>query len=73
MLIPSCFHYYSSIIELDIRDGDASRSSFIVQDCFGYTGVGFFFLIFHIGLVIFLSRSVKIVFGFYGESINCFW
>ena len=28
--IPSCFQYYSSVIELEVRDGDASRSSFIV-------------------------------------------
>ena len=28
--IPSCFQYYSSVIELEVRDGDVSRSSFIV-------------------------------------------
>ena len=36
MSIPSCFHYCSSIIELNVRNGDASGSSFIVQDCLGY-------------------------------------
>ena len=36
--IPSCFHYSSSVIELDVRDGEASRSSFNMQDCFGYPG-----------------------------------
>ena len=36
MPIPSCFHYYSSIVELEIRDGDTSGSSFTVQDCFSY-------------------------------------
>ena len=30
----SCFYYYSSI-ELEVRDGNVSRSSFIVQDCLG--------------------------------------
>ena len=38
MPIPSCFYYYSSIVELEVSYGDASRSSFILQDCFGYTG-----------------------------------
>ena len=28
MPIPSCFHYCSSVIELDVRDGEASKSSF---------------------------------------------
>ena len=36
MAKPSCFHYHSSIIKFDTRDGNASRSSFIVQDCIGY-------------------------------------
>ena len=36
--IPSCFQDYSSVIELKVRDDDASRSSSIVQGCFGYPG-----------------------------------
>ena len=54
MLIPSIFHCYSSVIELDIRNGDASRISCIVQDCFAYPG--FFF---HMKLITVLSRPVK--------------
>ena len=38
MSISSCFYYCSSIIELNVRDGDTSRSSFLVQDDFGYPG-----------------------------------
>ena len=38
MLIQDCFQYCSSIVEFEIRDCDASRSSFIVQDYFGYPG-----------------------------------
>ena len=34
MLIPHCFYYYSSVAGIEIRNGDASGSSFIVQDCF---------------------------------------
>lgn len=33
------FYYYNSIVDLEIRDGDTSRSSFIVQDCFSYPGL----------------------------------
>ena len=36
MPIPSCFYYCISVVEFEVRDGDASRSSFIVWDCFGY-------------------------------------
>ena len=41
MLIPNCFHYCSFIVQFEVRDGDASSSSFIVEDCFVY--LGFFF------------------------------
>ena len=54
MPISNCFNYYSSVVELEVRDGDASRSSFIIQDCFVYSG--FFF---HMKLNIALSRSVN--------------
>ena len=36
MPIQNCFHYCSSIVEFEVRDCDVSRSSFVVQDCFGY-------------------------------------
>lgn len=42
MSIPCNFYYYCSVVELEIRDGDTSGSSFIVQDCISYPG--FFFL-----------------------------
>ena len=42
MSISSCFHYCSPITELNVRDGDASRGSFIVQDCFGYPWIFIF-------------------------------
>ena len=38
MPITSYFHYCSSVIELEVRDGNASGSSLIVQDCFGSPG-----------------------------------
>ena len=38
MPIPGCFQYCSSVAEFEVRDCDASRSSFIAQDCFGYPG-----------------------------------
>ena len=41
-------------VELKIRDGDISGSSFIVQDCFSYPGL----LFVHMKLCIVLSRFV---------------
>ena len=38
MTIPGCFQYCSSVVEFQGRDCDASRSYFIVQDCFCYPG-----------------------------------
>ena len=38
MPIPGCFQYCSSVVEFEVRDCDDSRSSFIVQDWFGYPG-----------------------------------
>ena len=38
MPVPRCFLHCISVIELDVRDGDPSGSSCIVQDCFGYPG-----------------------------------
>ena len=49
-----CFQYCSSVVEFEVRDCDASRSSFIVQDCFGYPR----FFAFPYELK-YLSRSVK--------------
>ena len=37
MPIPGRFQYYSSVVEFEVRDCDVFRSSFIVQDCFGYS------------------------------------
>ena len=37
--IPGCVQYCSSVVEFEVRNYDASRSSLIVQDCFGYPGL----------------------------------
>ena len=42
MPIPSCFCYYSPILELEVRNADASRGFVIVQGCFSYPGYSFF-------------------------------
>ena len=65
------FYYYSSIVELEVRDGDTS-SSFIVQDCFGYP-VFFVFLY----KVEYCSFKVceELLWNFGGdctESVDCF-
>ena len=36
--IPCSFYYYCSVVQLGVRDGNSSSSSFIVQECFCYTG-----------------------------------
>ena len=55
--IPSCFHYCSSVVELDITDGDASRSSLLYRIVLAILAIGF--LLFHMKLIIVLSMSVK--------------
>ena len=70
--MPSCSHYSSSLIELDVRNGEASRSSFIVQDYFGYSG----FLVFPYEVDYFSFKVCEESCDFDGdciESIDCFW
>ena len=65
------FYHYCSVIQLEIRDNDTTRSSFIVQYCFDYSGSFAFpdefetcsFYVFE-----------ELCWDFYGdctESINC--
>ena len=37
--MPSSFYYYSPAVQLEVRDGDTSRRSFIAQDYFTYYGL----------------------------------
>ena len=37
--IPCSFYYYCSVVYREIREGDTSRSAFIVQVCFSYPGI----------------------------------
>ena len=73
MPIPGCFQYCSSVVEFEVRDYDFSRSSFIVQDCFGYPG----FFAFP-NEVEYHSSEVceEFCWDFDGhriESVDCFW
>ena len=36
--IPYSFYHYCSVSQLEIRNGDTSRSPLIVQGCLGYSG-----------------------------------
>ena len=71
-----CFSNCSSIIELDVRDVDAYRSYFLVQDCFGYPGFCFCFCFLHeveycsfkvyedyVGILMGIASNLQIVFG----------
>ena len=63
MPIPSCFQHCTSVVEFEVRDCDASTSSFIVQDCFGYVE----FLLFYMKL-----RSLEDFAGHFIEYGDCF-
>ena len=72
MPIPSCLYYYSFVAELDIRDGDASRGSHIVQECFDCPSCFDFFLW---NWVCFFQGLWRFVMGLWWwciESIDCF-
>ena len=64
--IPSSFHYCSSVIEFEVRDGNFSGSTFIVYDCFGYPGFSLYILeirpLSDVGLVKTFSHSVRCLF-----------
>ena len=73
MPIPGCFQYCSSVVEFEVRDCDTSRSSFIVQDCFGYPG--YFAFPYEVECC---SFEVYEEFcwdsdGHCVESVDCFW
>ena len=55
MPIPGCFQYCSSVVEFEIRDFDASRSPFIVQDCLAILGI----LLFHMKWSTVFSMSLE--------------
>ena len=74
MSIPGCFQYCNSVVEFEVRGCDASRSSFIAQDCFGYPGFFFAFP----NEVEYCSFEVleEFCWDFAGhciESVDCFW
>ena len=75
MPIPGSFYYCSSIIELDLRDGDACRSSFIVQDFFFFGYPGFFIFPYEVEYCSF-KVCEELSWDFDRdciESIYCFW
>jgi hypothetical protein len=40
--IPCGIYHYCFVVQLEVRDGDSLRRSFIVESCFGYPGIIFF-------------------------------
>jgi hypothetical protein len=53
--IPHSFYHYCSVIQLEVRDSDFTRSSFIVENSFRYPGI----LLFQMNLQIAHSNSMK--------------
>jgi hypothetical protein len=54
--VPCSFYHNCSVVQLEVRDGDSPKGSFIVENSFRYLG---FFLFFQMNLRIALSNSVK--------------
>ena len=65
-------YYYHSVVQLEVRDGNTSRGSVIVQYSFRYAGIVFVFVFFfHMKLTIALSKSVKNCVGILiGAGVN---
>jgi hypothetical protein len=72
--IPCSFYYYYSVVQLEIRDGDTFRSSFIAHDYFSYPG-WFFVYPYDIKNCPFkVYKELCLNFGENGiESTDCFW
>ena len=66
-------NYFSSVLELEFRDINTSRSSSIVQDCFNYSA--FFDFPSEIDYCSFrVYKELCLDFnGDYTESVDCFW
>ena len=61
--VPHCLVYCSFVILSEVWESYDSCLVFVPQDCFGNSGVVFFFLWFHIHFWIICSSSVKNVLG----------
>ena len=53
--VPCNFYHNCSVVQLEVRDGDSPRSSFIVENSVCYPG----FLLFQMNLEIALFNSMK--------------
>jgi hypothetical protein len=73
MSIPWGFYYYCSVAQLDIRDGENFRSSFVVQDCCLSYPEGFFSCdIENLALKVCEEFCWNFVRN-YIEPVDCFW
>jgi hypothetical protein len=73
MLVPCIYYYYCSVVQLEVKDGDTSRRSFIVQDCLSYPGISGF--PYEVKSCLF-KVCKKLCWNFDGsfiESIDYFW
>jgi hypothetical protein len=63
-LTPSSFYHYCSVAQIEVSDGDYSRSFFIVQDCLGYLGIFICLFVFPYEAGNCAFNSIKIVLEF---------
>jgi hypothetical protein len=63
--IPCRFYQYCSVVQLEVRNSDSARSSFIVQDCFGYEVENYSFKVYknRVRIMMGIALNVKIAFG----------
>ena len=66
-ILNSFYHYSSSVVELEVRDGDAPRRSLVVEHSFCYPG---FFVIPDEFVDCSFYLCVELIWDFYGDCIK---
>jgi hypothetical protein len=70
--VPCSFYHNCSALQFNVKHGDSTRGSFIVEKSFCYPR----FFLFQINLQIALSNFEELSWNFDGncnESVDCFW
>jgi hypothetical protein len=77
MAVPCDFYFCYTEVQLDIRDGEMSRSSFIVQDYFSYPFFIVFCFVFPYEIKYCSFKIYKLLhYNFdwdFGVSVDCIW
>jgi hypothetical protein len=74
--VPCSFYHYCSIVKVDVRDDDSPSCSFIVKNCFCYSGLFVCLFAFPDEFENFFHIFEELCWDFDGdciESIDCLW